>query len=346
MSDLKPFLKRFLERTFTPGSYCAALQRFLSSRARRGLSPYAVSHLYYSLKPLGDALKNPPLTAVTPRDLKKYVDGLYRKYAVGTIGPVVGDLKQFFAWCRKKRLIEKNPAKRLALPNKKKRRVATGKQKAAPETAVSAVLAMLVSRLRPLVYRDLFGNLQVDGGAWSIEDMTAVRDLFIVSFLYETGGRAGELTGLGAKVMERETAVPKPAYMVTAIGKTNDRDLRFTEKTAELWRLWQQVRPDKENEFAVYGLRPTHDSYTPLTTNAVSLMLVRRCKEANTAVFRAHALRHAKVRRSKKLVGLEMASLLIDHSDIETTRGYAPIELDEVETAVIRTGIQGDLWGN
>lgn len=343
MSDLmRPFLKSFVERSFTPGSFNAALQRFLLTRHRKGLSPYAISHLYYSLKPLGDALKNPPVADIAPRQLKKYIDALYRKYAVGTIGPMAGDIKQFFAWCKKKKLISKNPARQVLAP-RKKHRIAK-KQKAAPETAVFGVMAALAAKLKPLVYRDLFGNLQVDTVVWPVEDITAVRDLFILSFLYETGGRAGELTGLGAKVMDKETALSKPAYVVTAIGKTNDRDLRFTEKTAELWRIWRQVRPDVENEFAVFSLRPTHESYTPLTTNAISLILVRRCREVGMNVFRAHALRHAKVQRSKKLVGLEMASVLIDHSDIETTRNYAPTELDEVERAVVETGIQRDFW--
>lgn len=344
MSDLKPFLKVFLEQPFTPGSYHAALQRFLRTRWRKGLSPYSLIHLFNSLMPLGEALHNPPVAAVTPHEIKEYVDSLYLKYVPGTIKPIIGDIKQFFNWCKKKKLITKLPTKRLKI--RRKRRIAR-KQKAASETAVFAVLSLLVTKLKPMIYRDLFGNLQIEPAEnWTIETITAARDLFVLSFLYETGCRASELTGLGARVMERETAVAKSAYTVTAIGKTNDRDLRFTQVTAELWHVWHTVQPHKESAYVVYGLRPTHGSYAALTSNAVSLILVRRCKEARVTVFRSHALRHAKVTRSTKLVGIEMASVLVDHSSVETTRGYDESQIRELDTAVVVTGIQGDLWQN
>ena len=45
------------------------------------------------------------------------------------------------------------------------------------------------------------------------------------------------------------------------------------------------------------------------------------------------------------LVGLEVASLLIDHSSVEMTRNYANVDNDELAEAVVKTGLQADIWG-
>lgn len=336
----KPKLKVFLDlHRYPSGTFHDVLQTFLIKQSRRGLSEYSVIHLYGSLWPLGEWLGNPQLMTITPRHLLAYRDDLFLRYSPGTIRPMIGDIKQFLAWCKKKQYIAKNPAKRLTKPRPRR-----AKDKAAPETAVRAVIAYLVGQMGGLVYRDIFGQLQcAPGMEWGETDLLALRDLFCVAFLYETGGRARELTKLGAMTMQRACQEKQQAYTVTSIGKTNDRDLRFTEVTAELWRLWYAVRPSGCADYAVFSMRPTHPP-APLTSNGVSQILARRCREADTAVFRAHALRHAKVRRSRRLVGLEMASVLLDHSTVEMTANYANVEDGEVIEAVNRTGIQGDLW--
>lgn len=336
----KPKLETFLHISQPPGSFFDGLQNFLIKKRRKGLSDYSLIHLYNSLWPLGDFLGNPALTAVSPRHLKSYNDALWLKYAPGTIRPIVGDIRQYFRWCQRKRLTSGNPAKQL-----KKPRLRRAKDKAAPETAVAAVIHHLTKKLERVIYRDLFGQLQHEAPArWSEEELLALRDLFVLVFLYETGGRANELAKLGATVMRRACEQKNSVYIVTATGKTNDRDMRFTDATAELWHIWYAVRPSGCEEYAVFSLRPTHPP-APLASNGLSQILARRCGEAGTAVFRSHSLRHAKVRRARKLVGLEMASLLIDHSSVEMTRNYANVEDDEVSEAVRLTGVQFDLWG-
>lgn len=336
----KPKLETFLHISQPPGSFFDGLQTFLIKKRRKGLSDYSLIHLYNSLWPLGDFLGNPNLTAVTPRHLKNYNDALWLKYVPGTIRPIVGDIRQFFRWCQRKRLTNGNPAKQLKKPRSRR-----AKDKAAPETAVATVIGCLTEKLKGVVYRDLFGQLHHESAEkWNEGEILALRDLFIIVFLYETGGRANELTKLGSAVMRRVCETKSVTYLVTSTGKTNDRDLRFTEATAELWRVWYAVRPSGCDDYAVFSLRPTHPP-APLTSNGISQILARRCREAGVAVFRSHSLRHAKVRRARKLVGLEMASLLIDHSSVEMTRNYANVEDDEVSEAVRLTGIQFDLWG-
>lgn len=331
-------IKEFLTTRQTPGTFNDSLQKFLSKRYRKGLSDYSVIHLYNSLRPMGQELKNPPLATLTPQAVRAYVDTLWLRYAPGTMRPIIGDMKQFFGWCKKKGYTGKNLGNRLTKPRPRR-----ATSKAAREADVAAVINHLAGLLRPHVYRDVFGNLVHNPAeTWGEAERLAIRDLFVVVFLYETGGRARELTTLGTKVMERACQTSKPAYTVTSIGKTNDRDLRFTHNTAELWRIWSVVRPHP-CDHAIYGLRPTHPP-APLATSGLSQILVRRCKEAGVPVFRSHALRHAKVRRARQLVGLEVASLLIDHSSVEMTRNYANVDNDELAEAVVKTGLQTDIW--
>lgn len=95
-----------------------AIAAFLSEKAAE-LSPYSVTHLRASLSPLAVALSDPPVAAVTYDELRGYVDGLYRRYKPGTIKPIVGDVRQFFRWAKRRRLISRNPAKRLKMPSRR-----------------------------------------------------------------------------------------------------------------------------------------------------------------------------------------------------------------------------------
>lgn len=339
---MKPKLEVFLHIGQPHLSFHDGLQQFLSNRRRKGLSEYSITHLYNSLWPLGEALKNPALTTITPRHLKDYNDALWLKYAPGTVRPIVGDIKQYFRWCKKKRLITGNPAKRLAKPRPRRSK----KDKAAPETAVAQVIRHLGGKLERVIYRDLFGQLHHEAAeTWKESEILALRDLFVVVFLYETGARASEMVKLGAAMMVKACGEGGGAYCVTSTGKTADRDMRFTRATAELWRVWYAVRPQNTpaDAYAIFSLQPTRPA-APLTSNGVSQILVRRCKEAETAVFRSHSLRHAKVRRARRLFGLEMASLLIDHSSVEMTRNYANVDESEVNEAVRKTGLPFDLF--
>ena len=138
--------------------------------------------------------------------------------------------------------------------------------------------------------------MQAIQDGWTDESIRALRDLFIITFLYEIGVRAGELSNLGTRAMNEATKTAAAAYAITVIGKTNDRDCSFTNRTAELWRIWQQVRPEGGEEYAVIGWRRYHPPGR-LYTNGISQMLERRCQSLDVPIFRAQVLRHAKVRQ-------------------------------------------------
>lgn len=318
-------------------SLSVTVAAFLDEKAVE-LSPYSVAHLRSSLTALCRTLGDPPVTSVTYSELRGYVDGLYLRYKPGTIKPVVGDIRQFFRWCKKRRQLERNPAKRLKPP----RRRVDGESRAASEDDVCRVLDSLAGRLSRVVWRDLFGNLCASPrDDWSYEDRQTARDLFILSFLYETGGRAGELWRLGVGAMESAIAAPGPVYCVVSTGKTGDTVLRFTDATAGLWTVWYGVHPG--GEFAVAGWRPDGVP-APMSTQGISLMLARQCDRAGVARFRAHALRHAKIRRGKGAVGLETTSRLVGHGSAVVTAGYASAGEDELNAAALATGLTRRLW--
>lgn len=333
-------IEQFLSERYKKGSFLRVVQKFLTEREEE-LAPTSLTHLLYTLRPCGIALNNPRIKKLKPRDLKKYVNELWLKYSPGTIRPMIGDLQQFGRWCVEKGHTKKNIARLL-----KKPRLRTNQpDKAPPYADVLKIMVHLSNQIRPFVFRNLFGELDYEAShQWSQRDLRVLRDMFIISILYESGCRAGELCNLSKQAMDQATAKPANSYtIVTGIGKTNDHDYYFTHTTAKLWHLWVKLHPDKQNLYAIYGWK-NGGEYEPLLTNGISQMLIRRCDQAKVPRFRAHALRHAKIKRSRQIVGMDLAQILVDHADVETTWGYAGVDDKELEQAVISTGLCYDLW--
>lgn len=311
----------------------------------RELSPNSVIRLWYALYPLGEALHNPPLAAVSYADLRDYVDGLYRRYKPGTIKPVAGNIKTFFRWLKKRKFIKVNPAKRLKKPGKRTL-ARTAKPKAVSEAAIRQVITYLTNRLAPLVYRGLFG-LCTDTADWTYHDQELIRDLFLIIFIYETGCRAGELWRLSSRAMDEACDAARPVYEVVSLGKTADQLLRFTAATAELWSIWRMVRPPDCDEFAVVAWNKGEPP-APMKTATIGKAIARRCKQAGVSpAFRSHALRHTKIKRSKALFGLEITSRLIGHSGLDVTSGYGndgDVDAEIIKAAEL-TGLPYRLFG-
>jgi integrase len=323
-------------------SLSSAIAAFLLEKAAV-LSPYSVAHLRASLLPMARALGDAPPAAVTYSDLRTYVDGLRLRYKPGTVRPTVGDIRQFWRWSKKRGIVDRNPAKRLRPPTRRAV-VETAAPKAVDDDDARRVLGWLAGRLDALVYRDIFGNLVAAPlSEWSDDDRRHARDLFILAFLYDTGCRAGELWRLSAAGMSSAVAAPGPVYRVASTGKTGEVVLRFTVATAELWSVWDCVRPPGDGH-AVVGWgrgRPVG----PLSTSTLSRMLSRHCDRAGVARFRAHALRHAKVRRAKAAAGLEVASRLIGHGSTLVTAAYGRGDDEDLTAAALATGLTARLWG-
>lgn len=329
---------KFLLEAHPKGTYHHVLQVFLQRQIGKGLSPATIARLFYNLHRLGQQLPRPQIHTITRTWLRAYVKECWLTYAPDTMRTKIGDIRQFFKWAKKNGFAPKNLAKPIKPVKVKRRR--RRKSKAPQEGNIYALMRETAVPLveNGLLFRNFFGGLETETEDWPYSAVHQLRDLFIMVFIYETGCRAGELCALGSKTMNDATAERNPIYMITSIGKTDDQDYYFTQATADLWHIWQKVRPRENCRFAVVawnrGGKPI-----PMHTGTISNMLVRRCRACGLPLFRAHSLRHAKTQRSRKLVGIELASFLIGHSDYDTTVGYDYIDDEELVEAVKKTGI-------
>lgn len=328
-------LDDFLTASYESGSYFFTLQKFLRGAIKRKLSSSSMTHLHYSLYPLGEWLGNCPIAAVTTAQVDDYEDELWLNYSPSTIRGHIGDIQQFCRWCKKRKL-SKNFAKKLAKPKRR------GRSGYIPtDNEILAVIKMTREALEDTVYRDVFGALVVDSDVLSDFERRTIRDLFILAFLYETGCRAGELAKMPRRAMDKSAAkLQKSVAMITLRGKTNDRDYWFTVKVAELWHLWCSVREDS-SKYAVVGWRLGEEAQR-LRTNGVSQMILRRSAEVGEP-FRSQVFRHAKAKRVRRQSGLAMAQLLLDHSSPSTTAVYAAPDEKEMAEMVTKSGMI-DLW--
>jgi len=320
-----------------------AVGAFLTERAAE-LSPYSVAHLRASLEPMARALGNPPAATVTYAALRLYVDALHLRYKPGTLRSVVGDIRQFWRWAKKRKLVTTNPAKRLKAPSSRVV-AAAATVKAAPEAEVRRVLDYLAGLLAAVIWRDVFGNLcHAPAAQWTFVQQQAARDLFVILFLYETGARSGELRTLGSGAMKAALASPGPVWRVAVSGKTGAAVVRFTQATAELWSVWQAVRPSGADAYAVVGFHEHCDAAPITDRTTLSGIIARRCRQAGVEPFRAHALRHAKVERGVTAVGMEVTSRLVGHSSTAVTAGYFGLGESALSDAAAKTGLAYRLW--
>lgn len=324
-------------------TYAEAVERFLAEKSVE-LSPHSVAHLRATLTKLGSVLASRPVDDVTYADLRQWVDELYLQYRPGTIRPMVGDVRQFWRWAKRRKMVKRNPAKRLRAPSSRLLRDATV-NRAAPDADVIAVIRYLERRLERVVYRDLFGGLDsLPPSAWTYQEQLAIRDQLILVMLWETGARVGEMWRLSTMAMESATATPAAAYRVVSTGKTAAATLWFTEATAELWRVWNRVRPRPGGEtYAVVAWR-ADVTPRPMDSQTISRTLARLCERAGVRPFRAHALRHAKARRATLAVGLPAASRLLGHSSEAVTAVYAAADDEQLSDAAVQTGLPFRLW--
>jgi len=328
-------VRAFLGEAYPPGSLFAAVHEFLREK-EPDVSKATLIHLYRSLEQHGRFLGNCPLANVSLDLVHDFVEELRTRYSPGTIGPVVGDLKQFYAWAYHTGYTDGDYGRRL-----KKPRPVKGKHHAEEEDMLM-LIKFLADNLGGLLYRDLFGVLRAEAGEWPYEAYKTLHDLAAVMCLYESGCRAGELCNLSAHRLNKAMQQPAPTYAIVAYGKTNDRTYHVTEATAELYRLWIEKRPFS----FTWAFCSWHRGGEPkkLSTPTLGQLMARRCHQAGIRPFRPHSMRHAKVIRARKIVGLEITSKLIDHANIQTTRSYDFIDEEEMGVAAKLTGYTGKLW--
>ncbi len=331
---------RFLKGTHKPGTIDQIATIYIKNQDH--LSRHTRRRIYYSLRKFSEFFNNAELNTLGRAQLSDYYDSLWGGYARDTIRTMIGDLKTFAKWAKKKKHIKKNFAKHLKSITPSLR---TTLKRIATDNQAQKLIGYLTDQLKPFIFRDLFGFLVCEEEKLSHKQLKLLRDLFVITFLYETGARVGELAALTSKSMNQAQQLARDVSVIDVYGKTKNRvsERYYTNKTAELWRLWSHYRPNIATEPAVIGWYYFHP-HNPMKPQGISNMIARRCKEAGIKPFRANALRHAKIRRGRQLTDLELTSKLIGHSSINTTRRYDYIDDNEIVYATRKTGLKRDFW--
>ena len=176
-----------------------------AGRARRTLETYE-ERLGYVLAFLGERGVG-EIGAVRACDLDAYVVSLRRReLSLVTIAGRIMVIKTFFAWCVRRRYLERSPADHL-----KKPKLERGGRAPPMDRGDLALLLGEAARGRP-------------------------RDLAVILFLADTGCRVGELVRLGVG----DVCLGKCEARVN--GKSGGRWVDFTERTARAVEAWLMVR--------------------------------------------------------------------------------------------------------
>ncbi|MEM7113066.1 MAG: hypothetical protein AAF614_11585 [Chloroflexota bacterium] len=152
-------IETFLETSYPPSSYYAVLRKFLRKK-QKSLSTSSVERLYYSLHPVGCGMANrtnPQISTLTKADLEDHIVRLKLKKSVATVETVIGDLRHFFKWCKKRRLC-KNIAKTIK-PMRRKKRIS--QRARATEATIKHLLQHLAAQLKHRMSRNIFTALDV-----------------------------------------------------------------------------------------------------------------------------------------------------------------------------------------
>ncbi len=319
-----------------------ALFEFLSGK-RKATSHKNTIHLFQTLHPLCMAF--PDLDHVVYSDLVGWVEALTARYAVGSLRSKLIDIRTFFRWCVDTERVGVDVAKGLKLPRVRPR------DKSASEADYLKVVKKLAEGLEGRIVRNVFGQWEIAPGTkWLMRShVHTMRDLFLLVLLYETGCRAGEAAKLSTRAMKQALSAPSgskdaPVYTLAVVGKTGVRYRSFTRATANLWGLWESVRPKDGREWVLVKWHKVGEVPKPLHSEDVTQIVSRRCAFCGVKPFRPHALRHAKAQRAKRVGGVQVAAALLDHHDLGSTLFYTADNETELNAAALASGFNSDLW--
>ncbi len=302
------------------GPVIDALQPALDAYIRRGVSKKTVRNDIDRLGPFCQHLANKRLAEVTAGDVDEWVEKLAVRLAFASVESHKQSLKAFFNWCvaRDDVALGRSPAEHLHV-----RRRRSARNKAANEADVLQVIEGLTDQV-------------VEG------EPKVIRDLLAFRLAYDSGNRLSELATLSTR--DVAIALRRPLLSSNGIvvyvaqsqgGKTGAVSIRFTEYTASVYHLWQEVRPRVSSHrtfIALGGNQPGR----PLTLDGFTGIFVTRCRQFGVAVYRTHSFRHLKGTKVTDLFGPRVAASMLNIT-VETAMMHY---YDEDERATVdATGV-------
>ncbi|MEI6701355.1 MAG: tyrosine recombinase XerC [Actinomycetota bacterium] len=270
-------------------AYSSDLRRFLDFAAERGRStPQEVTRL----------------------DLRAFLAAEANAgYARATLSRRAASLRQYFDWCRRRNLVEVDPASRLTAP---------GGGGRLPTVIGASDLVDVLDELHE-------ATLDVD----LLDRAVILRDLAVVELLYGCGLRVSELCGISMSDLDLE----KGSVLVTGKGSKERRlplhDLAVDALRRFLFEARDSFRKDNSPPDAVFLNRVGH---------RIGPRDVRRILDSRfDQPVHPHALRHSFA--THLLDGgadLRIVQELLGHSSLETTQIYTHVSKERL-AAVYRS---------
>jgi site-specific recombinase XerD len=277
-----------------------------------GLSERTVVQYRLHLDKLIEFLGDREVSGITTTDLRRFVVNLRSRPGRGgaissaTVAGYVRAIRRLFNFLVSEEVVSKSPAAGLTMPKLPKGR-----------------------EPKAISLDDFLRMLQAAAG----ESPEMIRARAVLTFLAETGCRAGGLVGLRLADLDLEQMT---AYVVEKGDKR--RAVYFTEFARDEMRAWLAVRPDGSDRVFV----SLKDPGQPLAVPAITRILntVKRLAGV-TGPANAHAFRHG-FAKLYLLSGGDLASLsdLMGHSDIAVTaQSYSVFLPDELQSKSRRHGV-------
>jgi len=249
--------------------------------------------------------------------LRRYLGYLTtRRYARATVARKAAALRCYFAWQRRRGVLDVDPARRLSSP---------GGPSRLPKVLEHADLEVLLE-----------GSVPEGGGAASLDgsgdgvsqplehhDAVAARDDAVLELLYGCGLRVAELCGLDIGDVDMR------ARMVTVMGKgRRQRRVPMHDRCAEAIDLWLgRGRPALVTEVS-----PPHAVFLNRRGARLGTRDVRRVIDRRSPVpTHPHALRHSFA--THLLDGgadLRVVQELLGHASLQTTQVYTHVSKDRL----------------
>jgi integrase len=163
------------------------------------------------------------------------------------------------------------------------------------------------------------------------------RDLALVLFAADTGCRRGEIRSL--RISNLDLDKMEASVRGKNMGEENDREVEFSEGSAQALQDWLAVRPKVDHDYVFVSLSTDHNLYgEPLGVNGIYAVFKRLAKASGVkGLYNPHAIRHLVGQHFTDTTNLELARQKLGHSDISVTADfYAHQDRDRVKRATRR----------
>lgn len=275
----------------------AAVDEFLTACRADGLRPATIKYYVNMLQGLIAHFPDKTVDAITVNDLRSYVVFLKdrgekqprgKELAHESIRAHLRGVRRFWHWATAEYELPKNPMARIRIP---------ARQKSEPK-AISLP--------------DLSAMLNACDGSFS-----GLRDRALISFLADTGARAGGVISLTTERLHLDT---KQAILIEKGDRS--RVVPFTQFTRDLLKSWLNVRPVLTD--AVFCSIGDTGYGNALSSSGLAQLLRRCAKRAHvTGRINPHSFRHG-FARQYLINGGDLATLsqLMGHGSVNVTVDY------------------------